>query len=667
MEKWLDLISTGYENVNKTEKLNLGFIRVSLCRPNLTVANVANNIKKIEDMIEDISAKTQFICFPELSFTGYTCGDLFHEQFLLDESLKGLKFLELVSKAHPANVIIVGLPFRYQGVVFNTAAVYNNGKLIGLIPKSYLPNYDEFKEKIYFHRAHDTTIDISLNEFKYKIPFGKHILFSDLNNTNFSFGVEICEDLWSVEPPSGKLALQGATLIINISASNDIIGKYEFRRRLIQQQSERLLGAYCYISSGLGESTSELVFSGYGAIYENGKLLGELERFSQNSSILSCDVDIDLLINERSRNTVWGDSVRDIPLAYRKILFVIKSIDYSDQNLLRKINPLPFIPDTTDPEIIAERCREIISIQASGLAMRMLRSKAKRLVIAVSGGLDSTLALLVAVESAKMLNISRDRILAITMPGFGTSSITKSTIEILCNKLGVEFSIIPIVDSITQHFRDINQDNSNYDITFENAQARERTQILFDKANQINGIVVGTGDLSEIALGWSTYNGDQMSSYNVNCSIPKTLVKVLIKWFADNNLQFRELKDLLYTILTIPISPELLPNKEKDEVQQKTEDIIGPYELHDFFLYNFIRYKFTPQKILFMAKVAFSEKYDEETIKKFLNIFIDRFFKNQFKRSAMPEGPKVGIVSLSPRSDWRMPGDISSANWLLKD
>ncbi len=642
-----------------------GFIRVSLCRPNLIVANVKTNIQKISDIITSYSSKTQFICFPELSITGYTCGDLFHEQFLLDESLKGLKEIEKISKIYPDLVIIIGLPFRYNGMIFNTAAIFNQGKLLAIIPKSFLPNYDEFKEKIYFQKALDQTFSIIVNGFDYPIVFGKHIVFHEKNKIEIAFGVEICEDLWSVEPPSNKLALQGATIIFNISASNEIVGKYEYRKRLIQQQSERLIAAYCYISSGLGESTSELVFSGYGSIYENGKLLNELERFSKDSSILTIDIDIDLLLNERSRNTVWGDSTNELMDYYDQIEFSIKPLDFTKESLVRMINPYPFIPDVQNTELMSNRCREIVSIQASGLAMRFLRSKAQFFVIAVSGGLDSTLALLVSIEAARILNISRDKIIAITMPGFGTTNESKSNIQKLCLDLKVKLEVISIIESMKQHFKDINQRADSYDRTYENAQARERTQILFDKANQINGIVVGTGDLSEIALGWSTYNGDHMSSYNVNCSIPKTLVKILIKWFADSNLDFKENRDALYKVLELPISPELLPTDKNGLMIQKTEEIIGPYELHDFFLYNFIRFKFPPKKILFLAQIAFSEKYTTEELKKYLNLFIERFFNNQFKRSSMPEGPKVGLVSLSPRSDWRMPGDISGKDWLL--
>lgn len=647
-------------------KNDFGFVRISLCKPNLQVANVKENITKISEIITSVSSKTQFICFPELALTGYTCGDLFHEQFLLDEVINGLKSIESLSIHFPHLIILIGLPFRFNGMIFNTAAVFNGGKLLAIVPKTYLPNYDEFKEKIYFQRALKETFSISIRDFAYPVLFGKEIIFTNIQNVNFSFGVEICEDLWSVDPPSGKLALQGASVIFNLSASNELIGKYEFRKRLVQQQSERLISAYCYISSGLGESTSELVFGGFGCIFENGKILGELERFSKGTSILTCDVDIDILLNERSRNTVWGDSTSDLLFHYSIINFSLTPLDLFKSSLMRKINPFPFIPDTTDNEIISDRCREIVSIQASGLAMRFQRSKAKKFVIGVSGGLDSTLALLVAIESCKILNLSKDYILAISMPGQGTSNVTKSNIEKLCQILSINLEIIPIIDSINQHFRDIKQNPLNLDRTYENAQARERTQILFDKANQIDGIVVGTGDLSEIALGWSTFNGDQMSSYNVNCSIPKTLVKVLVKWFAESNLAFKSIKESLLTILNLPISPELLPPTEKDSIHQKTEEIIGSYELHDFFLYNFIRYKFKPAKIYFLAQLAFSDKYNEKDIKNYLNIFIERFFSNQFKRSSMPEGPKVGLVSLSPRSDWRMPGDISGENWKIK-
>lgn len=644
---------------------SFGFTRIALCRPHLEVANVKINIEKIFEIIANYSSKSQFLCFPELSITGYTCGDLFHQQYLLDEALNSLKEIESVSKKYPNVVLIIGLPFRYNSMIFNVAAIFNQGRLLALIPKSYLPDYDEFKEKIYFHKALTQTFPINLDHFDYPIIFGKHIIFKDKNRQELLFGVEICEDLWSVEPPSGKQALLGATLLFNISASNEIIGKYEYRKRLIQHQSERLLACYCYISSGLGESTSELVFGGYASIYENGKLLNESERFSNNTTILTADIDIDLLLNERTRNTVWGDCVREISDHYEVLEFTTFPLDLTKDKLARKVNALPFIPDVEDSELIAERCKEIVSIQSSALAMRFLRSKAENFVIAVSGGLDSTLALLVTIESAKILNLSRKKVLAITMPGLGTTDTTKSNIQQLCKALKVKLETIPIIASINQHFKDIKQDPTSFDRTFENAQARERTQILFDRANQINGIVVGTGDLSEIALGWSTFNGDHMSSYNVNCSVPKTLVKLLVKWFADSNSEFEENRESLYKVLSLPISPELIPSKNQDLIIQKTEDLIGPFELHDFFLYNFIRYRFNPSKILFLSKIAFEGKYTEADLKKYLNIFLKRFFNNQFKRSSMPEGPKIGLVSLSPRSDWRVPGDISGDSWLL--
>lgn len=645
-------------------KTNFGFVRVTLCRPKLVVANVSHNVEKICDVISKHPLNTQFICFPELAFSGYTCADLFHEQFLLEECLNSLKSVEAQSIKFPNIVIIVGLPFQYNGMIFNVAAVFNGGKLLALIPKSYLPNYDEFKEKIYFQPAFEKTFEIRVRNFSYPVVFGNQVFFNNTENQNISFGVEICEDLWAVEPPSGKLALHGAIIIFNLSASNDLIGKSEFRERLIRQQSERLISAYCYVSSGLGESTSELVFSGYGSIYEDGKLLGEIEKYSLDTTILTCDIDTDLLLNERIRNTVWGDSVNKLKKKYLNLHFSLSNLDLLNSNLLRKINPYPFIPDFPSTNLNSERYQDIVSIQANALAMRFLRSKAKKFVIGVSGGLDSTLALLVSIESCRILDISTKNILAITMPGFGTSDITKSTISKLCSKLNVEFEVISILDSLKQHFIDIDH-NGNFDVTFENAQARERTQILFDKANQLNGIVIGTGDLSEIALGWSTFNGDQMSSYNVNSSIPKTLVKMLINWFAEFKKEYKDLKNLFYDILSLPISPELLPNENVKAITHKTEDIIGPFELHDFFLYYFIRFRFEPKKILFLANIAFEKKYSEEEIKKYLNIFVQRFFSNQFKRSSMPEGPKVGLVSLSPRSDWRIPGDLSSNSWMI--
>jgi len=558
-------------------------------------------------------------------------------------------------------VIIVGFPFSFRGLLYNVAGVFNNGKLLSIVPKTYLPNYNEFKEKIYFQPALNSTFSINLDQFSYPITFGKHQIFINEQDQKLVFGIEICEDLWAVAPPSGKLALQGAILIFNLSASNEIIGKIQFRRQLIQQQSQRLISAYCYVSSGIGESTMDMVFGGYGAIYENGKCLGELERYSNNSSSLSYDIDYELLQNARIRNNVWGDGKQNSSQGFNEVSFSTKCINYETEDLLRKIPQFPFLPIYDGRSKLDYRCEEIISIQSSGLAMRFQRSKAKKLVIGLSGGLDSTHALLICIEALKMLVLPNDRLFALTMPGFGTTEKTRNNVISLCKAFGIKLKTISIIKSVKLHLSEI--DHSKEDITFENAQARERTQILFDISNKIQGIVIGTGDLSEIALGWCTFNGDHMSSYNVNASVPKTLIQHLIKWYIDFKVQNNDIKEILQNILETPISPELLPAKD-GQISQKTEEQIGPFELHDFFLFYFIRHRFRAKKILFLAKKAFEGKYQEETIKKWLKLFIQRFFTNQFKRSSLPDGPRVGTVSLSPRSEWRMPSDASSNDWL---
>lgn len=641
------------------------FVRVSLCRPKLFLSNVTNNLHKIIEIVDKLAqTHTQFVCFPELTLTGYTCGDLFHQSLLINNVNNALKKLEELSQKYPNLVIIVGFPFNFNGSLFNTAGVFNNGKLLSIIPKTYLPNYNEFKEKIYFIPALDQSFEIKLNNFSYPIYFGKHVVFTSVNNADLCFGIEICEDLWAVEPPSGKLALQGASIIFNLSASNDLVGKNQFRKRLIQTQSQKLISAYCYISSGLGESTMDMVFGGHGFIYENGKLLSEMERFTLSTNIISMDLDNELILNDRVRNTVWSDNKKQLnENHYKRLNFNINQLDYSKINLLRKINPHPFIPQSNNELSLNERCQEIINIQSSGLAMRFDRSNSNKFIIGLSGGLDSTHSLLIAIEATRILNLPIEIILAYTLPGIGTSKETKNNVLSLCKVFNIPLEIISIKEAVENHLKDI-QHGGKIDLTFENAQARERTQILFDLANMHKGIVVGTGDLSEIALGWSTFNGDHMSSYNVNSSVPKTLITYLINWYIKFKVEKIDVVNILQKILNTPISPELRPLKN-GKIVQKTEETIGPYEIHDFILYYLIRHRFSPKKILFLANIAFTDKYDTKTLKKWINVFISRFFSNQFKRSSSPDGPRVGTVSLSPRSEWRMPSDVSSSGWLL--
>jgi len=537
-------------------------------------------------------------------------------------------------------VILVGLPVRANSGLYNCAAVICHGDLLGLVPKKYIPNYSEFYELRHFTPAKDelTSIDF-LGKQTY---FGKDVIFQCLEMPEFKFGVEICEDLWTAEPPSGKLALNGATIIANLSASDEVIGKADYRRMLVKSQSARLLSAYVYTSAGLGESTQDLVFSGHNLICENGSILAESKRFT--TGIIYADVDLQKMENERAKsNTFIGNN---------EFFTVPFKMPVKELKLNRYFSKTPFVP--TNKTNLDERCEEILTIQATGLATRIQHTNVKSVVIGLSGGLDSTLALIVAVHAMDMLKRDRKDIIAVTMPCFGTTKRTKSNAEILAENYGVSFKDINISKAVTQHFEDIGQSMEVLDVTFENGQARERTQVLMDIANKTGGFVIGTGDLSELALGWATYNGDHMSMYAVNASIPKTLVRHLTAFEAEHSEG--DLKKALLDILDTPVSPELLPPKD-GEISQKTEDLVGPYELHDFFLYYLVRQGFTPKKIFRLAKIAFNGVYDEETVRKWLKTFLRRFFSQQFKRSCLPDAPKVGTVTLSPRGDWRMPSD----------
>ena len=624
--------------------MNNGFIRVAAAIPELRVADCAFNVARIADLVRKGEAeKVQVICFPELSITGYTCADLFQQQQLLVDAQKGLSELQLLTFSTTA-VIIVGMPVRVQSHLFNTAVVLQGGHILGVVPKTHLPNNNEFYEKRWFTSgafADTNTISISGEE----VPFGTDLLFTD---TTFTFGIEICEDLWVPIPPGTQQSLHGAEIIFNLSATNELIGKHQYLRQLIEQQSARCNAGYVYASAGAGESTTDVVYSGNGLIAENGKIIAASERFLFEPQLIVTDIDIDRLQAERIRNTNYANdkSTR----VYRTIQ--LEDAHFIHFELKRAFDKHPFVPPVATRE---ESCHEIFSIQIGGLAKRWQHTHSETVVIGISGGLDSTLALLVGVKTADKLGIDRKRIIGITMPGFGTTDRTYSNAINLMKSLGITMLEISIKDACLQHFKDINHDPKIHDVVYENTQARERTQILMDIANKEHGLVIGTGDLSEMALGWSTYNGDHMSMYAVNSGVPKTLVRYLVD-FAAHQLDTSS-KEVLKDILDTPVSPELLPADEHGDIAQKTENIVGPYELHDFFLYYMIRFGFSPSKILFLAKYAFAGIYPDEVILKWLKIFIHRFFAQQFKRSCIPDGPKVGSINLSPRGDWRMPSD----------
>jgi len=621
-----------------------GFLRVASATPHIKVADCTGNAQKIIAMAKEASANgASLVVFPELCITGYTCGDLFLQRALLNSAEENLKVIINETKDLDC-VILVGLPVRANSGLYNCAAVICHGDLLGLVPKKYIPNYSEFYELRHFTPAKDGLIDVGMfsGENTQFTEIEKNVIFQCVEMPEFKLGVEICEDLWTAEPPSGKLALNGATIIANLSASDEVIGKADYRRMLVKSQSARLLSAYVYTSAGLGESTQDLVFSGHNLICENGSILAESKRF--DTGIIYADVDLQKMENERAKaNTFVGE------YNFERVCF---HLPVKDLTLHRHFSKTPFVP--TNKTNLDERCEEILTIQATGLATRIQHTNAKSIVIGLSGGLDSTLALIVAVHAMDMLKRDRKDIIAVTMPCFGTTKRTKSNAEILAESYGVSFKDINISKAVTQHFEDIGQSLDVLDVTFENGQARERTQVLMDIANKTGGFVVGTGDLSELALGWATYNGDHMSMYAVNASIPKTLVRHLTAFEAEHSEG--NLKKALLDILDTPVSPELLPPKD-GEISQKTEDLVGPYELHDFFLYYLVRQGFTPKKIFRLAKIAFEGAYDDETIRKWLKTFLRRFFSQQFKRSCLPDGPKVGTVTLSPRGDWRMPSD----------
>lgn len=635
--------------------MKYGFITVAAAVPSVKVADTEYNVKQIEDFVAQAEGKgVEIIVFPELSITGYSCQDLFLQQLLIEQS--EVAVMQLLDFTRKLDIIcIVGAPVNISGSLYNCAIVIQHGVIVGMVPKTYLPNYGEFYEKRWFSSSKNlqpTDIRYAGNTVSV-VPDPTLFRTSD----NVLFGIEICEDVWAAEPCSNKLTLLGADIIFNLSASDELIGKHDYLMSLLSQQSARTISGYVYSGCGFGESTQDVVYGGNALIFENGTLLAESERFSFKPQLVINQIDVEKLRVERQKNTTFVNC-RDNSDVVIKSTGVVQMKDFS---LMRDINALPFIPSENDMQ---HSCNEIFSIQVAGLAKRITHTGCKHLIVGISGGLDSTLALLVCVKTFDKLGMSRKGIVGVTMPGFGTTDRTYNNALSLMESLGVTIREINIAESVKMHFNDIGHDISVHDVTYENGQARERTQILMDLSNQLNGMVIGTGDLSELALGWATYNGDHMSMYGINAGIPKTLIKYLVRSVADSAVDEKS-RDTLLDIIDTPISPELIPAEEDGTIKQKTEDLVGPYELHDFFLYYFLRFGFRPSKIYLLARKAFDvADYKDETIKHWLKTFFRRFFSQQFKRSCLPDGPKVGSVSLSPRGDWRMPSDASSALWL---
>ncbi len=626
-----------------------GWIKVTAATPSLRVADPEYNAAEIVAMARCAAAEGSALCvFPELSLTAYTCGDLFLQQTLLDGALTALETVRDGTAALDM-LTVVGLPVRDGSALFNCAAVLCRGKLLGLVPKQYIPNYAEFYEARHFTSGIGQATRM-IRLLGQEVLFGTDLLFACRQLPSFVLGLEICEDLWTANPPSGRLAECGATVIANLSASDELIGKAGYRRELVKGQSGRLLCGYLYADAGFGESTQDLVFAGHNLIAENGSLLAESDRFE--NGMISSEFDLERLLHDRRRSNTFGmDSTEMVTVPF--------DLTLHDTALTRWVPRTPFVPEGDSQ--LSGRCEEIMNLQATGLASRLRHTHAKTAVIGLSGGLDSTLALIVTVHAFDRLGLDRKGILAVTMPCFGTTARTKSNALRLAEEYGASIRTVEIGDAVKQHFADIGQSMEQQDVTFENAQARMRTLVLMDLANQCGGMVIGTGDLSELALGWATYNGDHMSMYGVNASIPKTLVRYLTAFEMDRSGE--RLAAILRDILDTPVSPELLPPKD-GEISQKTEELVGPYELHDFYLYYMLRFGFRPEKLYRLAKHAWGDTYSDDTIKKWLVIFLRRFFSQQFKRSCLPDGPKVGTVALSPRGDWRMPSDASPTLWL---
>ena len=629
--------------------MNYGFIKACAVSPSLRVADCSYNAQMtIEAMKAAAKDGCQLAVFPELGLTGYTCGDLFLQQPL--QKAAELALIDILKASETLDLVtLVGLPVLVDAKLYNCAAALCRGQLLGLVPKSHIPNYGEFYEKRHFVPSPSVCKDILFAG--QHVKFGTKLLFRCSQMPEFTLAVEICEDLWAPLPPSTGHALAGASVIANLSASDETVGKAEYRRALVSQQSARLLCAYLYADAGHGESTTDMVFSGHNLIAENGAVLSESHPFAEGYACT--ELDLGRMIAERCRNTSFEPDAS----GYETITF---SLTMRENTLTRPISPTPFVP--ADDAARAERCELILEMQADGLARRMEHAHAKTAVIGISGGLDSCLALLVAVRAMKKQNRPMADILAVTMPCFGTTKRTRSNAEILCQELGVQFCEISIANTVRSHFADIGQSEQTLDVTFENGQARVRTLELMDLANRTGGLVVGTGDLSELALGWATYNGDHMSMYGVNAGVPKTLVRHIVRYEADT-AQSAALREVLLDILDTPVSPELLPAKENGEIAQQTESLVGPYELHDFYLYYVLRFGFSPAKIYHLAKAAFGGRYSDEVLLHWLKNFYRRFFQQQFKRSCLPDGPKVGSVTLSPRGDWRMPSDACVSVW----
>lgn len=631
-----------------------GFIKVAAVTPEICVADVDGNVNRIKENMALVNTENvKLMVFPELCITGYSCGDLFYQRTLLENAMSGLQSIADESAKYDA-VFVVGLPFSHEGKLYNVAAVVSHGSVLGLVPKTYLPNYNEFYEARRFTPApkDKVLIDSSLNENDMCV-FGTDIIFTCASIPEFSFAVEICEDLWTPCPPSVRHCINGANIIVNLSASNELVGKNSYRRELVTTQSARLYCGYIYASAGEGESTQDVVYSGHNMIAENGIMLNESALY--RPGYIVSEIDVQAIEAKRRNMTTY-----DVPDMQSKYIHQSFNLEMSDTEITRFVDKAPFVP--SNQSILRRRCEEILDIQSVGLKKRLAHTHCKTAVVGISGGLDSTLALLVTTRAFDMLGLDRSGIIAVTMPGFGTTDRTYNNAIDMIDRLGASLREVSIKDAVLQHFTDIGQDPEVHDVTYENGQARERTQILMDIANKENGMVIGTGDMSELALGWATYNGDHMSMYGVNCSVPKTLVRYLVSYYANFQADER-LREVLLDVLDTPVSPELLPPKD-GEIAQKTEDLVGPYELHDFFLYHMMRYGSNPSKIYRLALIAFENDYDRETILKWLKTFYRRFFNQQFKRSCLPDGPKVGTVSLSPRGDLRMPSDAVADIWL---
>lgn len=640
-----------------------GYVRVGTAVPAVRAAAVRENVASMLGLARAADADgCDVVVFPELCISGYTCADLFAQRRLTDAALTGLlRFAAETGALTP--LWVVGLPLPVDGRLFNVAAVVHRGEVLGLVPKTFIPGSHEYYETRWF-ASESARVRGRVELPGGSVPFGADLVFRPDTPSDLRLGIELCEDLWAPVPPSSNLALAGATLLVNPSASNDLVGKSDYRLELVRQQSARCMAAYAYCSAGVGESTTDTVFGGDCILAENGTLLGRGARFQRAPHLTVADMDMEFLWHERLCSTTFAQAVQhrgdggrgDV----REVLFA-SPMEVRGRTLRRPVAAQPFIP--ADPRIRHDRCQEILAIQSTGLATRLHHAGVKDIVIGLSGGLDSTLALLVCIEACERLGLPTAGIHAVTMPGFGTTGRTRGNVENLCAHLGIPLETIPIGDSCRQHFADIGHDGATADVVYENVQARERTQILMDRANMLGALVVGTGDLSELALGWCTYNGDHMSMYGVNAGVPKTLVSYLVRYYAEDKAD-PATAAVLRDILATPISPELLPPDATGQIAQKTEAVVGPYELHDFFLYHAIRCGFAPEKVLMLAGCAFGDAYSAATLRHWLTVFLRRFFAQQFKRSCLPDGPKVGTIALSPRGDWRMPSDASPAEWL---